>query len=51
MNQRKNAVMCRDQAVQAVDHSIQAQITEFRRIIIDPKVIEHDDMFLIESDT
>ncbi len=40
--------MCRDQAV---DHSIQAQITEIRRIIIDPKVIEHEHVLSIDSDT
>ena len=43
--------MCRDQAVQAVDHGVQAQITEIRRTIIDPRVIEHEDVLLIESDT
>ena len=36
---------------EAMDLGVQAQITEIRRIIIDPKVIEHDDVLLIDSDT
>ncbi len=35
----------------AVDLGVQAQITEIRRIIIDPKVIEHDDVMSTETDT
>ena len=38
-------------AVRAVDLSVQAQITEIRRIIIDPKVIEREYELSIDSDT
>jgi len=34
-----------------VDLGGQAQITEIRWIIIDPKVIEHEDVLPIDSDT
>ncbi len=38
-------------AVRAVDLSVQAQINEIRRIIIDPKVIEQEYVLSIDSDT
>ncbi len=34
-----------------MDLGVKAQITEIRRIIIDPMVIEHDDVLSTETDT